>query len=110
MTNNNNYIYINTLIIRTLSLCIGLLTFLSLEVVSQNQADIQLAHEYLLKGEKRKALELYRELAKNDANLPFIQNNYLNTLLDLSETDEALAHLKKLLKRNPDNVLYKIDV
>jgi tetratricopeptide (TPR) repeat protein len=110
MTNNNYNIYINTLIIRSLYLCIGFLTLLSKEVISQNQPDIQLAHEYLLKGEKRKALELYRELAKSEANLPFIQNNYLNTLLDLSETDEAHTFLKKLLKKNPDNVLYKIDV
>jgi len=77
---------------------------------SQNQTDIQLAHEYLLKGEKRKALELFRELAKSDGNLPFIQNSYLNTLLDLSETDEALSHLKKLVRREPENVLYRIDV
>lgn len=110
MTNNNNYIYINTLIVRLRTLCIGLLTLFAVQAFSQNQADIQLAHEYLLKGEKRKALELYRELAKSEVNLPFIQNNYLNTLLDLSETDEALSHLKKLLRRDPDNVLYKIDV
>ncbi|HEU5292641.1 MAG TPA: tetratricopeptide repeat protein [Cyclobacteriaceae bacterium] len=110
MANSNYNIYINTLIIRTLCLCIGFLTFLSFQVLSKNQADIQLAHEYLLKGEKRKALELYRELAKNDTNLPYIQNNYLNALLDLSETDEALNFLKKLIKKNPDNLFYKIDV
>lgn len=77
---------------------------------SQNHTDIQLAQEYLLKGEKRKALELYRELVKNEANLQYIQNNYLNTLLDLSETEEALAHLKRLQKKYPDNILYKLDV
>ena len=99
MANNNNYIYINTLIIRLRTLCIGLFSLLAVQAFSQNQNDIQLAHEYLLKGEKRKALELYRELAKNEVNLPYIQNNYLNTLLDLSETDEALSHLKKLLKK-----------
>jgi tetratricopeptide (TPR) repeat protein len=109
-TNNSYYIYINTLIVRATSLCILTLFLFSNNVTSQNQSEIQLAHEYLLKGEKRKALELYRELAKNDVNLPFIQNNYLNTLLDLAETDEALSHLKKLLKREPDNVLYRIDV
>ena len=110
MTNNNYNIYINTLIVRAIPLCIVFLSLFAIQGFSQNQADIQLAHEYLLKGEKRKALELYRELAKNDVNLPFIQNNYLNTLLDLSETTEALAYLKRLLKRDPDNVLYKIDV
>lgn len=110
MTNNSYYIYIYTLIVRPKSLLIGIFCLLNLIAYSQNQPDIQLAHEYLLKGEKRKALELFRELAKNDANLPFIQNSYLNTLLDLSESDEALSHLKKLIKRDPNNVLYRIDV
>ncbi len=110
MTNNSNYIYINTLIVKAKILCIGLVTLFSVQVVAQNQTDIQLAQEYLLKGEKRKALELYRELVKNEVNLPFIQNNYLNTLLDLSETDEALLHLKKIIRKEPDNVLYRIDV
>ncbi len=110
MTNNNNNIYINTLIIKATTLCIGLIILLSIQAFSQNQNDIQLAHEYLLKGEKRKALELYRELAKHEVNLPFIQHNYLNTLLDLSETDEAFLHLKKIIRKEPDNVLYRIDV
>jgi len=110
MTNNNYYIYINTLIISTRGLLTGILLLFTYSLFSQNYADIQLAQEYLLKGEKRKALEIYRELAKNEVNLPLIQNNYLNTLLDLSETEEALAHLKKLLKRNPDNLLYRVDV
>jgi tetratricopeptide (TPR) repeat protein len=110
MTNNIYYIYIYTLIVRSKVLFIGILTLLSSFAYSQNHPDIQLAHEYLLKGEKRKALELFRELAKSDANIPFIQNSYLNTLLDLSETDEAISHLKKLLKKEPNNVLYKIDV
>jgi tetratricopeptide (TPR) repeat protein len=88
----------------------GILILFSIQLFSQNHADIQLAQEYLIKGEKRKALELYRELAKNDANLPFIQNNYLNTLLDLSETDEALSHLKKMLRREPDNMQYRVDI
>lgn len=109
-TNNNNNIYINTLIVRAAWLCVLISFSFITDVISQNQNDIRLANEYLLKGEKRKALELYRELAKNDANLPFIQNNYLNTLLDLEETNEALSHLKKLLKRDPDNILYAIDV
>ncbi|HEY6438315.1 MAG TPA: hypothetical protein VIY47_17135, partial [Ignavibacteriaceae bacterium] len=108
--NNSNYIYIDILIVKAKPLFIVFFLLFSLPVFSQNQADIQLAHEYLLKGDKRKALELYRELVKHDANIPFIQNNYLNTLIDLSETDEALSFLKKLLKRDPDNVLYRIDV
>ncbi len=110
MTNNSYYIYIYTLIVKGKILLVNIFCLLSFITYSQNQPDIQLAHEYLLKGEKRKALELFRELVKSDANLPFIQNSYLSTLLDLSEGDEAILHLKKLLKREPNNILYRIDV
>lgn len=87
-----------------------LLTLLSISVYSQNQSGIQLANEYLLKGDKRKAIEVFRDLAKNDVNIPFIHNNYLNTLLDLNEASEAQSYLKKLLKKDPDNLVYNLDV
>lgn len=77
---------------------------------SQNQSEIQLANEYLLKGDKRKAVEVFRDLAKDEINIPFIHNNYLNTLLDLSEPSEAQAYLKRLLKRDPHNIIYNLDV
>ena len=58
------------------------LLFLSVLVHAQNQDDIQLANEYLLKGDKKKALELYRDLAKSDANTSFIYRctgqNFIN--------------------------------
>lgn len=81
-----------------------------LTLQAQNQADIQLANEYLLKGDKQKAIELYRDLAKNDSNLPFIHNNYLNTLLDLGDGDEAQAYMKRVLRKDPENVQFKADV
>ena len=66
-------------------------------------------NEYLLKGDKEKA-ELYRDLAKNDSNIPFIHNNYLNTLLDLGAGDEAQNYMKRVLRRDPENIQYKADV
>jgi tetratricopeptide (TPR) repeat protein len=90
-----------------------LLTFLVLlssSSFAQNQSEIQLANEYLLKGDKKKAAELYRELSKQDVNNSFIYNNYINTMLDLGVYDEAQAYLKKLLKRDPDNLQYRLDV
>lgn len=87
-----------------------LFLLVSLPLFSQNQAEIQLANEYLLKGEKRKALEIYRDLVKSDANVQFIHNNYLNTLLDLNESAEAQAYLKRMLKRDPENIFYNLDV
>lgn len=87
-----------------------LFILLSLPLYSQNQPEIQLANEYLLKGEKQKAVELYHDLVKTDSNIPFIHNNYLNTLLDLNQTEEAQAYLKRLLKKDPDNIFYNLDV
>src|SRR5687767_12588929 len=98
-----NYNYINTyliLIIRKACLLITLL-LVSISVFSQDHADIQLANEYVLKGDKKKAIELYRDLVKNDANVPYIHNNYLNVLLDAGSFDEAQNYLKKISKKDP---------
>lgn len=90
-------------------MCI-LLILISFSVFSQNQPEIQLANEYLIKGDKKKALEIFRDLARDDANIQFIHNHYLNTLLDLNESSEAHAYLKRLLKKDPENILYNLDV
>lgn len=87
-----------------------LFLLLSFSAFSQDQSEIQLANEYLLKGEKKKALEVFRDLVKTDTNIPFIHTAYLNTLLDLSEYPEAQAYLKRLLKRDPENIIYNLDV
>ncbi|MBT1706970.1 tetratricopeptide repeat protein [Fulvivirgaceae bacterium PWU5] len=82
----------------------------SLLSIGQNQSEIQLANEYLLKGDKKKAAELYRDLAKQDFNTPFVYNNYLTVLLDLGAYDEAGGYLKRLSKRDPENLQYKLDI
>lgn len=78
-------------------------------LLAQNQTDIQLANEYLLRGDKNKALDIYRDLVKSDANIPYVHNNYFNTLLDVGETEEAQNYLKRLQKRDPENLQYKIE-
>lgn len=90
-------------------MCMLLILF-CVTAYSQNQSEIQLANEYLLKGDKKKAVEVYRDLAKDEINITFIHNNYLNTLLDLNETAEAQAYLKRQLKRDPQNIFYNLDV
>jgi Tfp pilus assembly protein PilF len=107
MANNNYKKY------KILLLLISFACFVDIHpVLSQNpnQNEIQLANEYLLKAEKQKALELYRDLAKNDVNIPFIHNNYINTMLDLEAGEEAQNYLKRVLKKDPDNIQYKADV
>jgi tetratricopeptide (TPR) repeat protein len=72
--------------------------------------EAQLANEYLLKGEKMKAVELYRDLAKKESNIPVIYNNYINVLIDLTLFDEAENFLKKISKRDPENLQYQLDL
>jgi outer membrane protein assembly factor BamD (BamD/ComL family) len=77
---------------------------------AQNLDEIQLANEYLLKGDKKKSLELYRELSKQESNYPHIYNNYFNLLLDLSAFDEAQKFIQKLVKRDHLNIQYSLDL
>lgn len=110
MLNNryNTYIYINTISTPVIWITLFFL-FCTLKTFSQDQSEIQLANEYLLKGDKKKALELYRELSKSDRNTSLIYNNYFNVMLDLGAHDDALNYLKKNIKRDPDNLQYKLD-
>jgi tetratricopeptide (TPR) repeat protein len=109
MTNYYYYIINLILIIRKTFFLIPFL-LLPFTLLGQNHADIQLANAYLLKGDKKKAVELYRDLSKSEANVSIIHNNYLNLLLDLGSYDEAQTYLKKNLKRDPDNIQYRLDL
>ncbi len=86
------------------------LVLLSLPSQGQDQMDIQIANEYLVKGEKQKALEMYRELIKKPANQSLVHNNYINTLVDLAQYKEAEEYLKKNLKKEPGHPQYRLDL
>lgn len=86
------------------------LFLLSLPSQGQDQMDIQIANEYLVKGEKQKALEMYRELIKKPANQSLVHNNYINTLVDLAQYKEAEEYLKKNLKKEPGHPQYRLDL
>lgn len=89
-------------------MCLIMFT-LSEPVVGQDQLEIQLANEYLIKGDKQKALELYRDLARKQQNIPFIHSNYLNVMIDLVQYGEAQDYVRKNLKREPENFMYRLD-
>lgn len=76
---------------------------------AQDHDEIQLANEYLLKGDKKKSLELYRELSKHDENNPHIYNNYFTLLLDLGAFEEAQKFIQKLSKKDHLNIQYNLD-
>jgi tetratricopeptide (TPR) repeat protein len=106
-----NYIYIYIIrIIRQVGLWIAFSLILLPTLFAQNHAEIQLANEYVLKGDRKKAIELYRDLVKSDANVPLVHNNYLNILLDVGAFDEAQTYLKKILRRDPQNMQYRLDM
>lgn len=77
---------------------------------AQTDPSIQLANEYLLKGEKQKAIELYREITRNDSNIPLVHNNYLNALVDAGLFDEAQKYLNRITRKFVDNFAYQVDV
>lgn len=110
MTNNINYIYkyINTINAPSLGITV-LLIFWGFVSTAQNYQDVQLANEYMMKGDRKKALELYRDLSKNDATNQLIYNNYFNLLLDAGEFDEANAYLKRNQRKDPNNLQYQLD-
>jgi tetratricopeptide (TPR) repeat protein len=109
MTNYTYYIIYIILIIRKAAFLIPFL-LTPLAAFAQPHGEIQLANEYLLKGDKKKAVELYRDLSKSDANVPLIHNNYIGLLLDLGAYDEAQAYLRRILRRDPESMQYKLDV
>jgi tetratricopeptide (TPR) repeat protein len=78
--------------------------------LAQEQDEIQIAKEYLLKGEKEKALTVFRTLAKGPENIPFIHSNYLAVLLDLAKYKDAENYLDHLIKSTPGQLLYRIDL
>ena len=110
----NKYIYIvktisgRTLRITAVSILVAFLTIH--HTSAQNQEQIQLANEYAQKGDKKKALELYRELARGGDDVSLFYNNYFNLLIDMQLGDEAQAFLKKLSKHDPQNIQYKLDL
>ncbi len=86
-----------------------LISSLPLTTFAQDTKDIQIAQEFLLTGQKQKAFESYRTLAKNNENISIIHNDYLNLLLDMGKFDEAENYVDKLSKRS-DKTSYKLDL
>jgi len=94
---NSLYIYI-VLILGSLSLC------------NAQQQDINIANEYWAKGEKQKAYELFKSLAKSNDNIQLIHNTYLNVLLTMAKYKEAEDHVQRMIRREPDNLNYRVDL
>jgi len=78
--------------------------------LAQDRSEIQIANEYVLKGEKEKALKVYEGLAKNVVNIPFIHNDYLNLMLDLGKYKDAEDYVERLIRKHDDRFNYRLDL
>ncbi|MDZ7647854.1 MAG: hypothetical protein U5K54_12090 [Cytophagales bacterium] len=76
---------------------------------AQDLQEIQIANEYLLKGQKDKALSLYEQLAKKNENIQLIHSNYLNLLVDIGDFSQAQSYVERLIKRD-DKLSYRLDL
>jgi len=73
-------------------------------------ADIRLANEYFLKGDKEKALITYQALAKSPENIAAIHSNYLSLLLDMGKYKEAEDYVERIIRKVEDRITYRVDL
>lgn len=89
-------------------------TFLFFMIVTMSftlaqESYIRLAFEYYNKGEYQKAVEYFEELSKDDDNLNKVYDRYLDALIKLNEEKKSRQLLKKVIRKNPKNINYRID-
>src|SRR6187402_152454 len=102
----DNYKYIKYLYI---ILLIQGLTLCAYNGFAQDQQDIQLANEYVTKGEKEKALLAFQQLVKKNENIPFVHTSYINLLIDMGKFNEAEGYVEKLIRKD-DKLSYRLDL
>lgn len=96
--NNSSYIF----------LLIAIL-LLGIPAHAQENNEVQLANEYYGQGDYTKARKLYDELSKDYRNIALIHNNYFFLLIESQDFSEANKYIKRLIKKFPDNLYYRLD-
>src|SRR6187402_2621130 len=104
-----NYYYLNTIFRYIILACSLGIMLLSNKAVAQDHTEIQIANEYVLKGEKEKALTVYQSLLKNSENIVVIHNNYLNLLFDMGRYKDAENYVNRIIKSD-NKITYKLDL
>ena len=102
----DNYNYIKYLYI---VLLIQSLSFCGFKGFAQDRQDIQLANEYITKGEKEKALLIFQQLVKRNDNIPFVHTPYFNLMIDMGKFNEAEDYVEKLIRKD-DKLSYRLDL
>src|SRR5258706_7213964 len=88
---------------------IALLSLLVTPSLAQDTQEIQIANEYLSKGEKLKALEAYQSLVKNPLNIPLVHPNYFGLLVGTARYHDAQSYLEKLIRKE-NKFNYQLDL
>lgn len=83
---------------------------LAMDSFAQDHTNIAIANEYYKNNELEKAKALYDDLVKDPDNIPVIHTNYFELLINMGEYDNAEKYIERLIKRNPENMLYKVDL
>jgi outer membrane protein assembly factor BamD (BamD/ComL family) len=76
---------------------------------AQETQEIQIANEYLLRGEKNKALAAFQQLSKNPQNASSIHTSYFNLMIELGNFKQAEDYIEKLIRRE-DRLNYRLDL
>lgn len=71
--------------------------------------ETQIANEYLLRGEKNKALAAFQQLSKNPQNASSIHTSYFNLMIELGNFKQAEDYIEKLIRRE-DRLNYRLDL
>jgi outer membrane protein assembly factor BamD (BamD/ComL family) len=77
--------------------------------IAQETQEIQIANEYLLRGEKNKALTAFQQLSKNPQNASSIHTSYFNLMIELGNFKQAEDYIEKLIRRE-DRLNYRLDL
>jgi len=90
-------------------LVFGLSFFILFNVSGQN-TDEELAGQYFSNGEYDKAVILYKKLHKKNNQSMYLYQNYLRSLIELKEFEEAEKVVSKISKKNPTIQVYVVDL
>ena len=93
---------------RTKNFFLFLFFLFSINAFAQQNTQRQLADQYLNNGEFDKAAAIYDKIYDQDTY--GVYPNYLRALVSLKEFDKAEKMIKKMVKKNPDNLSYGADL
>ncbi|MFN6088502.1 MAG: tetratricopeptide repeat protein [Cyclobacteriaceae bacterium] len=77
--------------------------------IAQETQEIQIAYEYLLRGEKNKALAAFQQLSKNPQSASSIHTSYFSLMVELGNFKQAEDYIEKLIRRE-DRLNYRLDL